>query len=425
MNAPAAGRQTPVDPLAVLRVRRDFPCLQQTVHGHPLVFLDTAASAQKPSVVIDEMARVLREDYANIHRGVYDLSQRATDLHEAARVKVQGFIGAADSREIVFTRNATEGINLVAQSFVRPRVGPDDRVLITAMEHHANIVPWQLLRDQLGVELTVAPIDDDGELLLDRFEALLSPRTRLVAVTWVSNALGTVNPVQEIVELAHAHGIPVLIDAAQAVQHLPVDVQELDCDFLVFSGHKIYGPSGIGVLYGKADLLEAMPPYQGGGEMIASVSFDRTEFNEIPYKFEAGTPAIEAAVGLGVALDYVQGLGIDAIAAHEAEILAYATRAMQQIPGLRLVGTARHKCSVLSFVMEGAHPQDIGTLLDLDGIAIRTGHHCAQPAIERLGHSATARASLGLYNDRDDIDRLVASLRRVADRFQAPPRSAR
>jgi cysteine desulfurase/selenocysteine lyase len=313
----------------------------------------------------------------------------------------------------------------VAQSFVRPRVGPGDRVLITAMEHHANIVPWQFLRDQLGVELTVAPIDDDGELLLDRFEALLSPRTRLVAVTWVSNALGTVNPVQEIVELAHAHGIPVLIDAAQAVQHLPVDVQELDCDFLVFSGHKIYGPSGIGVLYGKADLLEAMPPYQGGGEMIASVTFDRTEFNEIPYKFEAGTPAIEAAVGLGVALDYVQGLGIDAIAAHEAEILAYATRAMQQIPGLRLVGTARHKCSVLSFVMEGAHPQDIGTLLDLDGIAIRTGHHCAQPAIERLGHSATARASLGLYNDRDDIDRLVASLRRVADRFQAPPRSAR
>jgi len=403
--------------LDVARVRADFPCLQQTIHGRPLVFLDTAASAQKPAVVIEAMARVLREDYANIHRGIYDLSQRATELHEGARATVRRFINAADAREIVFTRNATEGINLVAQSFVRPRVRPGDQVLITGLEHHANIVPWQLLRDQVGLELVVAPINDDGELMLDAFEALLSDRTRLVSVAWVSNALGTVNPVHEIVALAHARGLPVLLDAAQAVQHMPVDVQELDCDFLVFSGHKLYGPSGIGVLYGKAGLLDAMPPYQGGGEMIASVSYERTEFNEIPYKFEAGTPAIEAAVGLAAAIDYLEGLGLENIAAHEAALLAHGTRALQQVPGLRLVGTARHKCSVLSFVMDGAHPQDIGTLLDLDGIAVRTGHHCAQPTIERLGYNATARASIGVYNTIEDLDALAAGLRRVASMF--------
>ncbi|HSA79869.1 MAG TPA: SufS family cysteine desulfurase [Geminicoccaceae bacterium] len=401
----------------VARVRADFPCLQQTIHGRPLVFLDTAASAQKPTPVIDELARMLREDYANIHRGIYDLSQRATDRHEAAREKVRGLLNAGEVREIVFTRNATEGINLVAQSFVRPCVRQGDQVLITAMEHHANIVPWQLLGEQCGLELVVAPINDRGELLLDELEALLSPRTRLVSLAWVSNALGTINPVPEVIALAHDRGIPVLIDAAQAVQHLPVDVRALDCEFLVFSGHKLYGPSGIGALYGKADLLAAMPPYQGGGEMISSVSFAGTEFNDIPYKFEAGTPAIEAAVALGTAIDYVQGLGLANIAAHEAELLAYATRALQQVPGLRIVGTARHKCSVLSFVMDQAHPQDIGTLLDLDGIAVRTGQHCAQPAIERLGHSATARASLGLYNTQDDIDALVASLRRIAAMF--------
>ena len=405
------------DGLDVARVRADFPCLDQTIHGRPLVFLDTAASAQKPNAVIETLTSVLRHDYANIHRGVYDLSQRATDLHEAARAKVQALLHAADSREIVFTRNATEGINLVAQSFVRPRLVPGDQVLITGMEHHANIVPWQLLADQAGLELVVAPINDDGELLLDAFEALITERTKLVSVTWVSNALGTINPVHEIVALAHRRGVAVLLDAAQAVQHLPVDVQELDCEFLVFSGHKLYGPSGIGVLYGQADLLEAMPPYQGGGEMISSVSFAGTEFADIPYKFEAGTPAIEAAVGLGAAIDYVQSLGLDNIAAHEADLLAYATRAMQQVPGVRLVGTARHKCSVLSFVMDQAHPQDIGTVLDLDGIAVRVGHHCAQPAIERLGHSATARASLGLYNTRADIDALVASLHRIAAMF--------
>jgi cysteine desulfurase / selenocysteine lyase len=412
--ADAVRRGTGLD---VARVRADFPCLQQTVHGRPLVFLDTAASAQKPAVVIEAMARVLRKDYANIHRGIYDLSQRATELHENARAAAQRFINAADPREIVFTRNATEGINLVAQSFVRPRARPGDRVLITGLEHHANIVPWQLLRDQIGLEMAVAPINDDGELLVEEFEALLSERTRLVSVTWVSNALGTVNPVREIIALAHARGLPVLLDAAQAVQHMPVDAQDLDCEFLVFSGHKLYGPSGIGVLYGKADLLEAMPPYQGGGEMIASVSYERTEFNEIPYKFEAGTPAIEAAVGLAAAIDYVEDLGLDRIAAHEAALLAHGTRALQQIPGLRLVGTARDKCSVLSFVMDGAHPQDIGTLLDLDGIAVRTGHHCAQPTIERLGYNATARASVGLYNTTEDLDALAAGLQRIASMF--------
>ena len=403
--------------LDIARVRADFPCLQQTIHGRPLVFLDTAASAQKPAAVIDAMARVLREDYANIHRGIYDLSQRATELHEGARTTVQRFLNAADACEIVFTRNATEGINLVAQSFVRPRVRPGDQVLITGLEHHANIVPWQLLREQVGLEMVVAPINDDGELLLDEFEARLSDRTRLVSVTWVSNALGTVNPVHEIIALAHARGLPVLLDAAQAVQHMPVDVQEIDCEFLVFSGHKLYGPSGIGVLYGKADLLDAMPPYQGGGEMIASVSYERTEFNDIPYKFEAGTPAIEAAVGLAAAIEYVEDLGLESIAVHEAALLAHGTRALQQIPGLRLVGTARDKCSVLSFVMDGAHPQDIGTLLDLDGIAVRTGHHCAQPTIERLGHHATARASIGVYNTQEDLDALAAGLRRVASMF--------
>ncbi len=412
-----AGQMRAAPGLDVASVRADFPCLQQTIHGMPLVFLDTAASAQKPAAVIDAMARVLREDYANIHRGVYDLSERATALHEGARATAQRFINAASAREIVFTRNATEGINLVAQSFVAPHVLPGDQVLITGLEHHANIVPWQLLAERTGLELAVAPINDDGELLLDRFAALLTERTRLVSVTWVSNALGTVNPVRDIIALAHGRGVPVLLDAAQAVQHMPVDVQGLDCEFLVFSGHKLYGPSGIGVLYGKAELLEAMPPYQGGGEMIASVSYAQTEFNEIPYKFEAGTPAIEAAVGLAAAIDYVDSLGLDHIAAHEAALLAHGTRSLQQIPGLRLVGTAREKCSVLAFVMDGAHPQDIGTLLDLDGIAVRTGHHCAQPTLERLGHSATARASIGLYNNEEDLDALARSLRRIASKF--------
>jgi cysteine desulfurase/selenocysteine lyase len=403
----------------VERVRADFPILRRTVHGRPLVYLDSAASTQKPQAVIDAQARFYALDYANIHRGVYELSQRATEAHDAAREKLRRFIDAADRREVIFTRNATESINLVAQSYARPRLGPGDEVLITAMEHHANIVPWQMVCRQTGARLVVAPINDDGELLLDEFAARLSGRTKMVACPWVSNALGTVNPVHDMVALADAAGAAVLVDAAQAVQHMPVDVRELDCEFLVFSGHKMYGPGGVGVCYGRAELLEAMPPYQGGGDMIASVSFEHTEYNDIPYKFEAGTPDIAGAVALGVAVDYIESLGIDNIATHEAELLAYATRAIQQVPGLRLVGTAREKCSVLSFVMAegGAHPQDIGTLLDLDGIAVRTGHHCAQPVVERMGLNSTARASIGVYNNRDDIDALVKGLRRIASMF--------
>ncbi len=403
--------------LDVAAVRADFPCLHQNIHDRPLVFLDSATSAQKPQVVIDALGDVLRHDYANIHRGVHMLSQRATDLHDAAREKVRALVNAASSREIVFTRGGTEGINLVAQSFVRPRAKPGDEVLITTMEHHANIVPWQLLADQIGLKLVVAPINDDGELLLDEFAALISERTRLVSVAWVSNALGTINPVENIVALAHARGVPVLLDACQAVQHIPIDVQALDCDFLVFSGHKLYGPSGIGALYGREVLLEAMPPYQGGGDMILSVSFAGTEFNELPYKFEAGTPAIEDAVGLGAAIDYVRSLGLENIAAHEHRLLAYATRALNQIPGLRIVGTARAKSSVLSFVLDQLHAHDVGTLLDLDGIAVRTGHHCAMPLMERFGIAATTRASLAIYNTEDEIDALAASLRRMIERF--------
>jgi cysteine desulfurase/selenocysteine lyase len=403
--------------LDIAAVRADFPCLHQSIHDRPLVFLDSATSAQKPQLVIDALGDVLRHDYANIHRGVHALSQRATDLHDAAREKVRAFINAASSREIIFTRGGTEGINLVAQSFVRPRAKPGDEVLITTMEHHANIVPWQLLADQIGLKLVVAPINDDGELLLDELAALISERTRLVSVVWVSNALGTVNPVDEIVGLAHARGVPVLIDACQALQHIPIDVQALDCDFLVFSGHKLYGPSGIGALYGKEALLEAMPPYQGGGDMILSVSFAGTEFNELPYKFEAGTPAIEAAVGLGAAIDYVHSLGLDNIAAHEHRLLAYATRALNQIPGLRIIGTARAKSSVLSFVLDQLHAHDVGTLLDLDGIAVRTGHHCAMPVMDRFGVAATTRASLALYNTEAEIDALDASLRGMIERF--------
>jgi cysteine desulfurase/selenocysteine lyase len=403
--------------LDVEAVRADFPCLHQRIHDRPLVFLDSATSAQKPQAVINSLTRVLQHDYANIHRGVHTLSQRATDLHDGARDKVKALLNAASTREIVFTRGGTEGINLVAQSFVRPRAKAGDQVLITAMEHHANIVPWQLLADQVGLELVVAPINDDGEVMLDTLAEKISERTLLVSVAWISNALGTLNPVHEIVDLAHARGVPVLIDACQAVQHVPIDVQALDCDFLVFSGHKLYGPSGIGALYGKEALLEAMPPYQGGGDMILSVSFEGTEFNELPYKFEAGTPAIEAAVGLGAAIDYVQALGLEAIAAHEHDLLAYATRALNQIPGLRIIGTARAKSSVISFVMDQLHAHDIGTLLDLDGIAVRTGHHCAMPVMERFGVTATTRASLALYNTRDEIDALAASLRRMAERF--------
>ncbi len=399
-------------------IRADFPILKTTMHGRPLVYLDNAGSTQKPASVIAELERFYAHDYANIHRGVYDLSQRASEAHEAARETVQTFLGAADPREVIFTRNGTEGINLVAQSFVRPRAKPGDKVVVSRMEHHANIVPWQLLAEQVGLEFDVVEITPEGELRLDELEARIDARTLLVALPWVSNVLGTVNPVEHIVELAHSKGVPVLLDACQAVQHMAVDVQAVGCDFLVLSGHKIYGPSGIGVLWGRAELLDAMPPYQGGGSMIASVSFEEgTTFNDLPFKFEAGTPFIEGAAALATALDYVSGLGIDAIHAHEDAVLAYGMRALKQVKGLRLIGEAEAKSSVLSFAIDGIHPHDIGTLLDLDGVAIRTGHHCAQPLVESLGLPAVARASIGLYNTTSDVDALVESLQRVVDKL--------
>ena len=400
------------------RVRRDFPILATRMNDRPLVYLDTAASAQKPRAVIDTLKRFYEQDYANIHRGVYDLSQRATAAHDAARRKVQAFVNAADWREIVFTRNATEAINLVAASFLRPQLEPGDEILVTEMEHHANIVPWQMAADATGARVIAAPVTDSGELDMAAFAERINDRTRMLAVAWVSNVLGTVNPVHDLVRLARERGLPILIDAAQAVQHIPVDVQELDADFLAFSGHKLYGPTGVGVLHGKAEHLEAMPPYQGGGDMIERVSFAGTTWNEIPFKFEAGTPDIAGIVAFGAAIDYVEALGLDDIALHEAEVLAHATRALNQIPGLRLIGTAPKKCSVLTFALEGVHPQDLAALLDLDGIAIRTGHHCAMPLHERFGLAASARASIGLYTSFEDIDRFVASLRRAGGMLQ-------
>ena len=402
----------------VAQVRRDFPILSTRMNDRPLVYLDTAASAQKPRAVIETLKRFYEQDYANIHRGVYELSQRATAADDEARRKVQRFVNAADWREIVFTRNATEAINLVAASFLRSRLQPGDEILVTEMEHHANIVPWQIVAEATGARVVAAPVTDAGELDLDALVERINDRTRMIAVVWVSNVLGTVNPVHDIVRIARQRSLPILIDAAQAVQHLSVDVQELDADFLVFSGHKLYGPSGVGVLHGKAERLEAMPPYQGGGDMIERVSFAGTTWNEIPFKFEAGTPDIAGVVAFGAAIDYVEALGLDAIAAHEAEVLAYATRAMNQIPGLRLIGTAAEKCSVLTFAMAGVHPQDLAALLDLDGIAIRTGHHCAMPLHERFGLAASARASVGLYTSFEDIDAFVASLRRAGEMLQ-------
>ncbi len=399
------------------RVRADFPILDQKVHGKPLVFLDSAASAQKPRQVIDAMSRFYATDYANIHRGVYELSERATAAFEAAREKARSFLNAAEAREIVFVRGTTEAINLVAQTYGRRNVGPGDEVLITHMEHHSNIVPWQILCEEKQAVLKVVPIDDRGALMMDEFVKRLSPRTRIVAVTHVSNALGTVNPVGEIVRLAHARGVPVLVDGAQAVPHRRVDVRDLDCDFYAFSGHKVFGPSGIGVLYGKAALLEAMPVYQGGGEMILSVSFEKITYKEIPHKFEAGTPDITGAVGLGAALDYVSALDLDEVAAYEAELLANVTEHISRIPGVRLIGTAEKKASVVSFVIEGVHPHDVGTILDQEGIAVRTGHHCAQPVMDRFGVPATVRASLALYNTKADVDALVKGVERVREVF--------
>jgi cysteine desulfurase/selenocysteine lyase len=404
--------------LDVMRIRQDFPILSRLIHGKRLVFLDSAASAQKPRSVMDAEREIYEAGYANVHRGVYWLSQHATDEYEAVREKVRQLLNAREARQIVFVRGATEAINLVAQSFGRAFLSAGDEVLITHMEHHSNIVPWQMLREEKGVVLKVAPIDDAGELDLDAFERLIGPRTKLIAVTHVANALGTVVPIEKVIRIAKEHGIPVLIDGCQAVPHQAVDVQKLDCDFYVFSGHKLYGPTGIGVLYGKAQLLQAMPPWQGGGDMIRSVTFERTEYNELPWKFEAGTPHIIGAVGLGAAIDYVQSIGYDAIGAHEGALLTYALRELSKISSLRVIGQPHHRAGVISFALGEVHPHDIGTILDQDGICVRAGHHCAQPTMDRFGVSATARASFGIYNDRDDVDALVAGLRKVQEMFR-------
>jgi len=397
----------------VAAIRRDFPILSRKVHGKPLVYLDNAATTQKPQAVIDAERELYERYYANIHRGVHLLSVESTEAYDQVREKVRELIHARETREIVFVRGTTEAINLVASSYGRAHVGRGDEVLITAMEHHSNIVPWQLLCEEKGARLRVAPMNMKGELLLDELAALLSEKTKIVAIAHLSNALGTVNPVSEIVRLAHAKGIPVLVDGAQAVPRLPVDVQALDCDFYAFSGHKIYGPSGAGVLYGKAALLEAMPPYQGGGDMISSVTFEKTTYNVLPYKFEAGTPNIAGVIGMGAAIDYVRKLGIGAIERHEAQLLADATARISAIPGVRLIGTAAQKGGVLSFTIEGVHPHDIGTVLDREGVAVRTGHHCAQPVMDFFGVPATARASFGLYNTHEEIDALVAGIHEV------------
>jgi cysteine desulfurase / selenocysteine lyase len=401
----------------VARARADFPILARTINGKPLAYLDNAATTQKPQVVLDAIASYYTNINANVHRGVHELSARATDAYEAGRERVRQYFNAGSVREVVFTRNATEGINLVAFTFARARLTPGDDVLISAMEHHSNIVPWQLVCEATGAHLKVAPIDDRGELILEEFDRLLTPRTKIASITHMSNALGTITPVREIVRLAHAKGVPVLIDASQAAYHMRVDVQALDCDFLVATGHKLYGPTGIGVLYGKEALFEAMPPFMGGGDMISSVTFEKSSWNVLPYKFEAGTPDIAGAIGLHAALDYIDATGLDAIAAHERDLLEYGTQVLQSIDGIRLIGTARNKASILSFVMDGVHPHDIGTIVDREGVAIRTGHHCAQPVMERFGIPATARASLALYNTREELDALGRALQRVREVF--------
>jgi len=398
--------------------RLDFPILQETIRGKPLVYLDNGATTQKPQSVIDSEVHYYNHLNANVHRGVHDLSQRATDAYEAARTTVRRFMNAGDDAEIIFVRGTTEAINLVAQSYARPLLKAGDEILISSMEHHSNIVPWQMVCQQTGAVLKVIPISDAGELDMEAYADLLDSRTRLVAVTHLSNALGTIAPVEQMIALAHAAGVPVLLDGAQAISHLKVDVRALDCDFYAFSGHKIFGPTGIGVLYGKAELLNAMPPYQGGGDMIRAVTFEKTEYNELPYKFEAGTPNIVGAIALGAALDYVSAIGLDVIAAHEGDLLEYATDLMQAVPGLTIIGRAPRKASILSFTIAGIHPHDIGTILDHDGIAIRAGHHCAMPVMQRFGLAGTARASFALYNTRREIDVLVAGLHKVQEMFR-------
>jgi cysteine desulfurase / selenocysteine lyase len=397
-------------PLDVDRLRADFPILGTTVHGKPLAYLDNGASAQRPAAVLDAERYYAEHLHANVHRGVHHLSQVATEAFEGARAKVRRFLNARSEREIIFTRGTTEAINLVAQSYARPKLGPGDEIIVSRLEHHANIVPWQMVCQQTGARLVVAPITHAGELDLEALAGLFSPRTRLLAITHVSNALGTVFPVRACIELAHARGVPVLLDGAQAVPHIAVDVQSLDCDFYAFSGHKLYGPTGIGILYGREELLRAMPPWQGGGDMILAVTFEQTTYNELPAKFEAGTPNIGGAVGLGAAIDYVQSIGLERIAAWEHELLLHATRQLAAIEGLTIIGTARDKASLVSFVVDGVHPHDLGTILDQEGIAIRTGHHCAMPVMDFYGLPATARASFAFYNTKAEIDRLAAAV---------------
>lgn len=401
----------------VAKIRGDFPILSRTVYNRPLVYLDNSATTQKPRVVVDSIVREYYSENANVHRGVHFLSQQATDLYEQARGRVRTFINARSDKEIVFTRGTTESLNLVASSFGERFMGEGDEVIISAMEHHSNIVPWQLLQERKGIRLRVIPINDRGELLLDEYEKLFNKRTRIVAVTHVSNVLGTVNPVKQIAAVAHAHGVPVLVDGAQSVPHIAVDVQDMDCDFFVFSGHKVYGPTGIGVLYGKESLLNELPPYQGGGEMIKNVHFEHTEYEDAPLRFEAGTPDYVGAHALAAAIDYVSALGMENIAAHEHSLLAYATERMNCIPGMRIFGQAENKSAVLSFIVGNIHPLDLGTLLDRFGVAVRTGHHCAQPLMERMGVQSMARASFALYNTREEVDTLCESIERITKMF--------
>lgn len=411
------GRQPAEAGFNVWRIREDFPILRQTVHGKPLVYLDNSATTQKPQAVIEAIRHFYTTDNSNVHRGVHLLSERATKAYEDAREKARRFLNASSTSEIVFVRGATEGINLVVHGYGRTHVGKGDEVLLTHMEHHSNIVPWQILCEEKGAALRVAPINDRGELIFEEFERLLGPRTRLVAVTHVSNALGTINPVKRIIDLAHARNVPVLVDGAQAVAHLKVDVRALDCDFYAFSGHKLYGPSGIGILYGKARHLDAMPPYQSGGDMIRSVTFEKTTYNDLPYKFEAGTPDISGAIGLGAAIDYLTGVGLEAAAAHEHDVLAYATEELSRIPGVRLIGTASEKAAVLSFLVDDVHPHDIATVLDRQGVAVRAGHVCAQPVMQRFNVPAIARASFALYNTREEVNVLAEGIRKVKEIF--------
>ena len=398
-------------------IRADFPVLSQKIEGNRLAYLDNAASSQAPESVVDRMNRYQTTEHSNVHRGVHTLSQRATDAYEGARERIAGFINAPDADQCIFTRGATEAINLVMYAWGRQNIGEGDEILISAMEHHSNIVPWQMLCEEVGAELRIVPMTDEGELEIDAYRELLGERTKIVGIVQVSNALGTINPVEEMIELAHKQGVPVLVDGCQAVPHLPVDVQALDADFYAFSGHKMNGPTGIGVLYGRREMLEQMRPFQGGGDMIRSVTFEETTYSDLPYKFEAGTPAILPAVGLGAAVDYLESIGMERVAAREGELLGYATRQLEEIEGVRIFGRAERKASVLSFDIEGVHPHDIGTILDADGVAIRAGHHCAQPVMDRLGIAATARASFSFYNNRQDADQLAAGIQRVKEIF--------